>query len=207
MYMIKRLGKNLAHFIKRTPAMFLTNILLTYKCTQKCLQCNIPEQKLDMPYMPFQHFKLITDRLAKYGTQIVNISGGEPLLHPDLPEILQYAREKRFPRIQLLSTFYASEKIIDRVIRVMLDNKISLSCSFDGFGEVADKLRGAKNVSKIVMHGIEKLDKQNREMGKPIDTGVNVVINQQNLKQIPEIIKYTSHIGWKTYRYLQMEFQ
>jgi MoaA/NifB/PqqE/SkfB family radical SAM enzyme len=199
MVTITRLGKNLVHYIKRTPAMFLTNILLTYKCTQSCLQCSIPSNKAEKPYMALEDFKVIIDRLATYGTQIVNISGGEPLLHPDLPEVLNITRNRGFSKIQLLSTFYASEKIIDRIIPLLLRNKVSLSCSFDGFGEIADKLRGARNVSKTVMRGMEKLDVQNKRLGKPIDTAVNVVINQQNLDQVPEIIDYITDLGWKTY--------
>ena len=190
---IRRFGKNLVHVIKRTPAMLVTNILLTYKCTQECLQCTIPEQNMEVSYISLNHFKLIIDRLANYGTQVVNLSGGEPLLHPNLSEICTIIRDKAFARVQLLSNLYASEKKIDQIIQLLLENKISLSCSFDGFGEVADQLRGASNVAKVVMNAMEKLDEQNKRLDKPILTAVNVVINQQNLHRVPEIIEYIEH--------------
>jgi MoaA/NifB/PqqE/SkfB family radical SAM enzyme len=197
--LIPRIGKNLINYLKQTPAMFMTNILLNYKCTQACLQCNIPQQDLNPTYIPINHFKLIIDRLAQYGTQVVNLTGGEPLLHPRLSQIFRLIKEKKFTRVQLLSNFYASEKKIDHIIKLLLKYRISLSCSFDGFGEVADKLRGAQDVAQIVMRGIEELDKQNRKLGKPILTAVNVVINQQNLHQVPEIITYIERLGWKAY--------
>jgi MoaA/NifB/PqqE/SkfB family radical SAM enzyme len=196
---IPRLGKNLLNYVKSTPAMFMTNILLTCKCTQNCLQCSIPEQNTNIPFISAGDFKLIIDRLAKYGTQVINLTGGEPLLHPDLPEIFRLVKEKGFARVQLLSNFYAPEKKIDQIIKLLLDHKVSLSCSFDGFGEVADKLRGARDVAKIVMRGMEELDRQNRKRGKPILTAVNVVVNQQNLHQVPEIIEYIERLGWKVY--------
>jgi MoaA/NifB/PqqE/SkfB family radical SAM enzyme len=198
-HIIPRIGKNLVHYLRHTPAMFMTNILLTHKCTQACLQCTIPLQESDPPYIPVDCFKFIIDRLAQYGTQVVNLTGGEPLLHPRLAEIFQLIKEKKFARVQLLSNFYASESTIDHIIDLLLKYKISLSCSFDGLGEVADKLRGAHNVAGVVMRGLEKLDEQNRKMGKPILTAVNIVINQQNLCQVPDIIGYIERLGWKAY--------
>ena len=38
------------------------------------------------------------DRLAAFGTGIVTISGGEPLLHPDLDEIIRRIRRHGIDR-------------------------------------------------------------------------------------------------------------
>ena len=194
---IERLGKNIGHFIGRRPAIFFTNILLTYRCTQRCLQCTIPELARTHPQMAYKDYIRIIDKLDGYGTQGLTLSGGEPMSHPDLAEMLRYAAGKSFTNIHLLTTLYASEKVIDRTLDAVFENNISLSCSFDGFDQVADTLRGGRNVSERVLAGMEKFNARNKARTHPLGAYMNIVISQQNLYQIPKILELAESIGWK----------
>ena len=68
--------------------------------------------------------------------------------------------------------------------------------SFDGVGHIADKLRGATNVAKTVMLSIEKLNQECIRHEKKIPRFATVTINQLNLDQIPDIIKYFAGMNW-----------
>lgn len=193
-----RLGKNIFNFIKRKPSFFYTNVILTRNCTQNCLQCVIPHQKDEKMTMRFSDFKLIIDKLENYGTQALVLSGGEPMLHPQIEECIRYAKSKNIKKIHLLTTLYGTEQMIAKTIKLIFKYGLSISCSFDAIDDKADILRGRKDVARQVKQNIAKINKMNSKLKKPITTGVNVVISQLNVYQIPEIINYMETVGWKT---------
>jgi MoaA/NifB/PqqE/SkfB family radical SAM enzyme len=193
---LKRSVKNITHYIKKEPAFLFTEILLTWHCPQRCLQCNIPEQAVGTRGMAFDKFKHIINSLDSHGTQGLVFSGGDPLLHPKIHTLLDYAGSKNFSHLHMLSTLHGAEKKIRPFIDSLIRNKVSISVSFDGLGSVADKIRGAKDVSKIVMGNMQRLDSANKAAGNPIKTGVNIVISQLNMQQVPEILEKIEQLGW-----------
>ena len=113
LHLIRRAGSNIANVVKRRPAILTTNILLTQKCVQNCLQCSIPANASENSVISFDDFKILVDRLARYGTQVLTLSGGDPMLHPHLAECIRYAVGKKFARVHLLTTLYGSERIVE----------------------------------------------------------------------------------------------
>ena len=194
---ISRLPQNVLHLLDRRPGFILPNLLLTEHCTQRCLQCNIPEKVTSDSQMNFDNLKNIVSKLSAYGTQGISISGGEPLAHPHLLPFLNYLSSQKFAFLHLLTNLYAREQLIDDLVDMVISKRIHVTTSFDGFGDVADKLRGAQQVSERVMSAIEKLHKKNMAARRKIHTRATVVISQMNLHQIPEILSYFERIGWE----------
>lgn len=193
----RRAVRNLANAARGIPAVILANLLLTRRCTQACLQCSIPESAGDSPHMPFGTFTGALDLFARHGTQFVSLSGGEPLLHPRLEDCIRYAARGGFIHVQLLSTLYAGEAAVERTVATLLETGTGVQVSFDGFGEVADRLRGATGVSDRVMRGMELLTRGNRRLRRPVRTSANIVISRLNLHQVPDILRYIEGLGWK----------
>ncbi len=198
LHILKRSIRNISNVIQRRPAILLTNILLTKRCTQRCLQCSIPVNATSADVMSLDNFKRVMDILEAHGTQMVTLSGGDPMLHPQLEECVAYAVSKKFARVHLLTTLYGPDKLVDRTIRTVLKYGLSISVSFDGFGEVADTLRGGKDVAKKTMRSIELFHQENQKRDKPVPTGANIVINKLNLHQIPDLLDYLEAYGWST---------
>lgn len=174
-----------------------TNILLTYKCIQRCMQCNIYENHEEPAYIPFNDFKKIINRLSNYGTHRITLSGGEPVIHPKFTKILEYLTAQGFLNTHLLSTFYLPEDKVYSLLDVIFRSGLSsMSCSFDGFGAVADKLRGAQNVSGTVKRSMEIIDEENKKRNSPLKTSVNIVVSQLNLHHIPDILQFIEKLGW-----------
>ncbi len=73
------------------------NIDLTYRCNNDCLHCwlslpaNAPQKKNELS---FDKIRRIVDEARAMGCRRWNISGGEPLLRPDFPEIFDYLTRK-----------------------------------------------------------------------------------------------------------------
>lgn len=83
----------------------MNNIYLAidYICNENCLFCPCSEnEKQKKIVTPYEELKTIIDSLVTHEVTDITISGGEPTLHPNLVELIQYAQRKGF-EITLLS--------------------------------------------------------------------------------------------------------
>jgi MoaA/NifB/PqqE/SkfB family radical SAM enzyme len=143
-----------------------------------------------------EEFKLYERILRPYHIPVCTISGGEPTMVPDMPEILNYA-VKTFPfGVSILTNLYGSESRIRKVMESALQNNVTVCVSFDGFGEVADKLRGGKNVSSRVQANVEMISDMRKELGSLSTFTLHTVISDLNLHQLPEITDFSKRNGW-----------
>jgi len=96
------------------------HIIPIRRCNLSCAYCNEYDDH-SRPVPTCDVLRRI-DRLAALGTGIVTLSGGEPLLHPDLDEIIRRIRE-RGPIATLITNGYLlSRERIDRLNRAGLDH-------------------------------------------------------------------------------------
>lgn len=72
----------------------LCNYYLTYRCNAKCGFCDIWEQP--SPYITIENVRANLGDLKKLGVKVIDFTGGEPLLHRQLPEILSLAKDLGF---------------------------------------------------------------------------------------------------------------
>jgi len=72
----------------------LCNYYLTYRCNAKCGFCNIWEKP--SPYVRLENLEANLKDLRKLGVKVIDFTGGEPLLHRQLPEILELAKNHGF---------------------------------------------------------------------------------------------------------------
>lgn len=71
-------------------APILCNYYVTYRCNAKCGFCDIWEQP--SPMVDLDEVRSNLEDLKKLGVRIVDFTGGEPLLHTRLHEMLEIAR-------------------------------------------------------------------------------------------------------------------
>jgi MoaA/NifB/PqqE/SkfB family radical SAM enzyme len=184
-----------AHALHQRPLNSSTEVRLTRLCTQRCRQCQVYERKTEPASMDLHMFSHVAEQLRAYGSYIGFISGGEATMVPDLPEIL-LAAKKTFPVATTLVTgLYNKTDLIRSVSRVCLDNDINIQTSLDGFGEVGDALRGARNFSATVLKHMEMLSSM-RGASRSL-LYANIVLSNLNLDQVPELIATAKKLGWK----------
>lgn len=193
----RRFIRNITNAVRGVPAVVLANILLTRRCTQRCRQCTIPQNPGDNYTLPMDDYRWLVDMLDRHGSHFVSLSGGEPILHPEFDECIRYAARRDFVHVQLLSTLYAGEETVERAVDALVETGAGIQISFDGFGEVADRIRGAKNVSDTVLRGVHLLTRKNRSRKRSVRMSANIVISGPNLHQVPDIIRLFENLGWR----------
>ncbi len=98
----------------------------TYVCNAKCPNCpytnsNIRSDYLDQPFMHEKTFKIIADQCGKYGAWVRISGGGEPMLHPQAVELIEYAK-KAGAKVGLITNGSRfTEKSISRLLEANTD--------------------------------------------------------------------------------------
>ena len=72
----------------------LCNYYLTYRCNASCNFCDIWERP--SPYVTLESVEKNLKSLKKLGVKVIDFTGGEPLLHRELPGILKLAKQYGF---------------------------------------------------------------------------------------------------------------
>src|SRR5688572_11576907 len=90
------------------------------RCNLSCAYCN----EYDDHSSPVQTRDMLrrVDLLAALGTGIVTMSGGEPLLHPDLDEILRHVRARGMIATVITNGYLLTRDRITRLNRAGLDH-------------------------------------------------------------------------------------
>jgi len=68
-------------------------LVVTDDCNLDCAYCD--EYQAQAPLPPLDELKRRVDILDRLGVQVYDLLGWEPLLHPDLPELVRHAKSKR----------------------------------------------------------------------------------------------------------------
>ena len=67
---------------------------ITNRCNMHCIGCySLNDDRNKSHDLSLTQIKIIIDRLRKTGVSKLNISGGEPFLRHDLPQIVYYAKD------------------------------------------------------------------------------------------------------------------
>jgi MoaA/NifB/PqqE/SkfB family radical SAM enzyme len=72
----------------------LCNYYVTYRCNAKCGFCDIWEKP--SPYITLENVRENLADLKRLGVNVIDFTGGEPLLHRDLHHFLRLAKEMGF---------------------------------------------------------------------------------------------------------------
>ena len=89
-------------------------------CNLSCTYCN--EYDKVSPPVPVAEMLLRIDRLAALGTSIITISGGEPLTHPDLDQVIARIRHHGKMAGMITNGYLLMPDRIERLNRAGLDH-------------------------------------------------------------------------------------
>ena len=98
----------------------LVQIVPARFCNLSCEYCN--EYDKVSPPVPLDEMFRRIDHLGKLGTAMVGISGGEPLTHPDLDEIVRRIRKNGAIAGMITNGYLLSPERIERLNRAGLDH-------------------------------------------------------------------------------------
>lgn len=120
-------------FSNETPADAVMSAYLhvTQRCNLKCVGCySLDSQRNALPDAPLENIKHALDQLAAAGLTTLIISGGEPFLRSDLPDIVAYA--KRECGIQVVNVLSNGTCFTKEALEALAPYADCVSVSFDG---------------------------------------------------------------------------
>jgi len=103
----------------RTEHPLLVHVIPIRRCNIDCGYCN--EYDKVSPPVPFDTMTARIDKLAALGTSVVAFSGGEPLLHPQLDDLIRRIRSHGMMSGLITNGFLLSEERIKALNAAGLD--------------------------------------------------------------------------------------
>jgi len=98
----------------------MAHIIPMRRCNLSCAYCNEYDSTSKPVALAIMRERV--DHLARLGTTIVTISGGEPILHPELDELIGYIRSKGMITGLITNGYLLTAERIQRLNRAGLDH-------------------------------------------------------------------------------------
>ena len=157
-------------------------------CNQKCVFCNRPPRGERNLNVKLEDIKKRIEEISKNAkVKRIILTGGEPLLYPDLSEAIHWAKKYGFiTEIQTNGTLLNINKLSD-FKKAGLD---IINFAFHSHKKnISNKLRGVKFGFEEIIKNLKLADK----MGFKIH--IIHVINSLNYKDLPEFINYINDLA------------
>jgi heme d1 biosynthesis radical SAM protein NirJ len=202
MFRISQYMNELAHPTplgpKRNPPGPVVIWNLIRRCNLTCKHCySISADKDFAGELDTQEVLNVMDDLKGFHVPVLILSGGEPLLRPDIFEISHRAKEKGFYVGLSTNGTLIDEAMIDRVAAVGYDY---VGISIDGIRDTHDRFRRKAGAFDASMHAIRLC----RDRG--IKIGMRFTLTQDNAHELPELLAlmetedidkfYLSHLNY-----------
>jgi len=161
---------------------------VTRTCNLSCIHCRAAA--VDKPYeneLSTEECRQVLDEIASFAKPIIILTGGEPLLRPDIFELASYGnslglRMTMAPNGTLVTREAARKMVKVGIQRISISIDGATAQSHDAFRRVPGAFEGA-------MRGIRNA----REAGLPFQ--INTTITAQNLHELESIQKLAVDLG------------
>jgi len=172
---------NLKGIEKINPVILHAQIKVSENCNARCVTCDVWKNNSPDNNMLFEDYKNNLLQLKKTGLMGVSLTGGEPLLNPDIIQICKFTKENKI-RVNLGTNGLLLEKKYKELINYV--NQINVS--IDGLEKTNDYIRGVKGYFKKATNALIKIRKEYPKKTLKIAT----TIISQNIDEIPELLKF-----------------
>ncbi len=155
---------------------------ITRTCNLKCIHCYTDSEAKDYPgELTTKEGKKLIEELAEFGIPALLFSGGEPLIRPDLFELVAHAKKQN-----LRCTLSTNGVLINKEVakKIKESGFVYVGISLDGIGEINDKFRGKEGAFKKAMEGFQNCV----ELGQRV--GLRLTLTRHNYENLNEIFDF-----------------
>ncbi|MGL5716922.1 MAG: radical SAM protein [Paraclostridium sp.] len=139
--------------------------------------------------MEFEDIKSILDELESLGVVEISITGGEPLTHPKINDILELIIQKGF-NVQICTNGTLIDSSLIKLLQKYEKNFFRFSISLDGIEKVHDEIRGV-GCFESVKTNILKLKENN------IKFAINSVLTSKSIESLDIFLNQLLNLGVK----------
>lgn len=156
-------------------------VIVTYRCNARCTMCN----RYKCPSKPDEELSLETiKKLPKM--YFTNITGGEPFIREDLPDIVRELYKKSDRIVISTNGFFT-----DRIIKLCEEfPNVGIRISIEGLEETNNKIRGLDDGFNKGYSTLKKLV----EMKHP-DVGFGMTVQDANAKDLVPLYKLSNEMN------------
>ncbi|NUT53297.1 MAG: radical SAM protein [Saccharothrix sp.] len=157
----------------------------TRLCNLRCLHCYSSSGPDVAEAIPISVLAGVVRDAAALGYDVLNVSGGEPFLYPELPALLRAARAAGMRTTVTTNAVALTQRRIG-LVRGLID---LAAVSLDGDRATHDRIRGGAGCHEKAQAGIRRLT----EAGIPV--GVVTTLTQGNATQLGEVAMAAARSG------------
>jgi heme b synthase len=129
----------------------------------------------------------LLDDIASFSKPVIILTGGEPLLRPDIYDIASYGDRRGLRMVLATNATLVTSEIARKMLRAGIQR---VSVSIDGLDAGShDRFRGVPGAFRLSMAGIEAMKKAGMEFQ------INTTVTKGNLRQIEGILNLALQLG------------
>ena len=152
------------------------------RCNLHCVHCySDSENRAYSGELTTAEGKALLDDLAAFEIPVLLLSGGEPLVRPDLFELMVYARERGL-RITLSTNGTLITPDVAARLRALGVSYVGIS--LDGIGATNDRFRGHKGAFELAMAGFRNC----KAVGQRV--GLRMTLTRRNCQDLDQIFDF-----------------
>jgi len=155
---------------------------ITRACNLKCVHCyNDSGVGKASNELSTDKAKEVIDDLARFGAPSVLFSGGEPLMRPDLFDLIEYAVGKGLRTVISTNGTLISEQTAAKI----KERGVSyVGISLDGIGPINDKFRGLEGAFDKAVKGIRNCQRAG------VRIGLRLTLTQRNVQDLEGLFDF-----------------
>lgn len=167
------------------------SIDLTQECNLACAHCRCHAPNPGRLATTHSILDLV-DELAALKVFRIAFSGGEPLLRPDAPDILEHALRVAPGRVSLsTNATLLDQDLLDRL--QPWSNRLTINVSVDGSAETHDSFRGKPGALGLTMAAVDAAAAGGFRVGV---TTTLTTVNHPVLGDIAELVRRSGAFSW-----------
>lgn len=159
----------------------------TKQCNLRCVHCYATATSQPAPdELTGDEGRAMIDDLAEFGSPVILFSGGEPMMRPDLMELIAHARTAGMRAVISTNGTLITPPVAEKLADVGLSY---VGVSLDGLDTIHDEFRGVAGCFQDALAGIRNC------MATGVKVGLRFTLNKQNIADLPGIFDLIEREG------------
>ncbi len=178
---------------RRKPSQLV--LFVTNRCQADCAHCFYYDKlNTSRNDLSLDEYDAISSQLGSVNK--IYLSGGEPFLRDDLPEITQiFYKRNKLEALSIPTNGFNTERVVRQtteILRRCPSMQLNLNVSLDGFEETHDRIRKLPGGYRHALNTLKELYTI-REKYKRLKIGVNTTLMPDNQSEFMLFVAYLIH--------------
>jgi len=177
----------------------LTHLVIkpTLRCTASCPTCasrrELHRRKRREPEIEIGGWLALFPEFEQLGLQTLTLSGGEPLLYPELGRLITEGKRRGWTVTLNTNGSLADATAVDQLLDAGLD-RVMISL-YAGSAEVHDGLRRRRGLWQAAVDGARRFKARAATERSRLQLNLQTILCRENLRTLPQLIELGAELG------------